>query len=221
MLIERMEAAGIPVVSANTDGIVVHMLRSKRADLDQVVWDWLLDTSFVLEETEYRLLAQRDVNSYVAVRTDGKAKRKGLMGITGLAKNPVFPIVAEAVVRFLAEGTPLVDTISAERDLRAFLAARRVTGGAVWRGEALGRVARWYLSSEVPREEALAYAKNSNKVPDSGGGRPCMVLPEVFPQDVDYRRYVAMAEEMLVDLGVSPSPPKPQRPLRKKKAVAL
>ena len=201
MLIERLEAEGVAVVSANTDGIVLHCARTKRDTIDQVVWDWQMDTSFELEETAYSVLAQRDVNNYIGVKVDGTVKRKGTFAVPGLMKNPVFPIVAEAVVNWLAHGVPLADTICECEDVRMFLAARRVTGGAVWRGEVLGKTVRFYLSSAVPLTEQIKYCSNGNAVPQSAGARPCQILPTSFPTDVDFGRYIALADRALTSVG--------------------
>ena len=217
MLIERFELAGVSVASANTDGVVVYASKGLAGACDQVVWDWQLDTGFELEATPYLILAQRDVNNYVAIGAGGKVKRKGLFTEPGLAKNPACSVVSQAVVRYLAEGRSLETHILMEDDIKAFVSARRVTGGATWRGQRLGKVVRWYYSREVPDDEVIAYAKNSNKVPNTGGARPCMQLPSERPKDLNYDRYLAMAKDLLVDIGVfPPPPPKPKAPRRAK-----
>ena len=203
MLIERLEAAEIRVVSANTDGVVAVCPNNLRGTLDDIVWNWQMDTSFELEETRYRLIAARDVNNYMAVTPDGKVKRKGVFAKPGLSKNPAFPIIYGAAVGYLADGTPIGDTIRGCNDIREFCAAQRVTGGTVWREQMLGKVVRFYLSTAVPQTEHIRYAKNTNRVPNSHGGRPCMAIQKDFPEDVDYARYIEMAEEILVDVGAA------------------
>jgi DNA polymerase elongation subunit (family B) len=51
MLIERLEAAGVRVVSANTDGIVVYHSETQFDAVDEITFDWMLDTSYQLERT--------------------------------------------------------------------------------------------------------------------------------------------------------------------------
>ena len=200
-LIERLEAVGIRVVSANTDGVVALCPGASSGDLDREVWGWMLDTGMELVRTRYRLLAQRDVNSYVAVTEGGNLKRKGAFASPGLWRNPNHPVVADAAVALLAAGVPIADTVASRSDARGFLAARRVTGGASWRGEPLGRVARWYLSSDVPRSERILYASNGNAVPGTDGARPCQMLPDGLPSDLDLARYMSMAEDLLRSAG--------------------
>lgn len=67
MLIESLELAGIPVVSANTDGIVIKCPRSKLAKLNYLVGCWELNTGFDTEETRYKALYSKDVNNYIAI----------------------------------------------------------------------------------------------------------------------------------------------------------
>ncbi|MBV5345047.1 MAG: hypothetical protein JZU63_05695, partial [Rhodoferax sp.] len=99
MLIEAIELAGARVVSANTDGVVILCPRVLEKRIEEVAFDWMLRTSFDLERTDYRALASRDVNSYVAVKLDGKVKGKGVFASTSLAKNPDDPIIAKAVAQ--------------------------------------------------------------------------------------------------------------------------
>lgn len=201
MLIERMEGAGIKVVSANTDGIVLYGPRSFESAMEVVAWDWMLDTSFELERTDYRALASRDVNNYLAVKLDGSVKGKGVFAPSGLAKNPDCQIIYEAAAKRIAIGAPVEQTIRNCRDVAKFVTVRRVTGGAVWNGENLGKAVRYYYATSVPSEQTINYAKNGNKVPKSQGCRPLMELPQELPSDIDYAVYELEAERLLCEVG--------------------
>ena len=202
MLIERLNAAGMRVVSANTDGVVILCKKRQQAELDAVTFEWMMDTSFELERSDYSALHSRDVNNYIAVKTDGGVKRKGIFAEPGLSKNPEFMIVGDALCALLSKRVPVEETISQCRDIRKFVAVRRVDGGAQWRDQYLGKAVRYYYSSESEAEECITYARNGNKVPKSDGARPLMVLPDAFPGDVDIDRYVDLAREALKDMGV-------------------
>ena len=65
--------------------------------------------------------------------------------------------------------------------------------------EFLGKVVRWYYGTRSPGP--IVYASNGNTVSLSYGARPCMTLPDEFPDDVDYAWYVGKAENMLRDVG--------------------
>lgn len=198
MLIERLEDRGIQVISANTDGIVVYFHKDRSHEVEVIMWDWMLDTSFELERTDYRCVASRDVNNYVAVRLDGKIKGKGIFADPSLSKNPDGTIVYKAVAQRIASGEPIEKTIRACRDITAFCTVRQVTGGALWRGELLGKAIRYYHSK---KGDVITYAKNGNKVPSSDGCRPLMDLPDAFPDDVDYFYYISKAQKLLKDIG--------------------
>jgi len=203
MLIERVEAIGAKVVSANTDGIVVFAHKRLEPDLAQVMFDWELDTSYELERSDYRSLHSRDVNNYIAVKLDGTAKRKGAFSQAGLMKNPQFEIVSDAVAAHLSGAEDYKDVIRSCRDLRKLAMVRKVTGGATWRGHDLGKAVRFYYSTSVGIDETINYTKNSNKVPQSDGAMPCLDLPDAFPDDVDFERYVGMAQMVFKQLGVN------------------
>jgi hypothetical protein len=202
MLIEWVESVGARVVSANTDGIVVLCDKAREKWLEEAMFDWMLTTSFELERADYRSIHSRDVNNYIAVKPDGKTKRKGVYAEPVLSKNPDFTIVTDAVATFLSKGTPVEDTIRGSTDVRGFVTVRQVTGGGLWRGEYLGKAVRFYYSNTVGPDECISYAKNSNKVPRSDGAKPMMELPDTLPGDVDYDRYIEMAQDALKDMGV-------------------
>jgi hypothetical protein len=202
MLIEMIEFAGACVVSANTDGIVVYS--ASEAVLERargVVADFEIISGFDMEETQYRALYAESVNNYIAVKLDGKCKSKGAYAQTGIAKNPAAPICSEAVRRYLIDGVELTDTIGECKDILQFCTVRRVTGGAVWRGEALGKTVRWYIGNDV-MTEPIRYAKNGNKVPKSDCAFPLMTVPDVFPENINLHYYLNEAEKMLSRLGV-------------------
>lgn len=200
MLIERMELNGFKVVSANTDGIVIYFRRSNLDDVRNIAFEWMLDTTYELEETEYKLIASRDVNNYVAVKTNGETKGKGVFAGASLQKNPDCLIVFEAVAQFLANGTPIKKTVTDCQDVTQFVTVRRVAGGAKWRDEYLGKAVRFYYSVAVGNDY-VEYVKNGNKVPKSEGAKPLMVLPDTLPSDIDYARYINESKELLRLVG--------------------
>lgn len=252
MLIEWHEHYGIPVISANTDGIVIDCPRDKLQVSEFLIEEWQRRTGLEMETDDYLALYARDVNNYFAIKTPDDVKRKGEYAKAGLIekKNPDVEICADAVAEFLAKGTPIEQTIFFCRDIRKFVTVQRVAGGGVklwgegprkgarvidmiptleangwvkdgrkWRkgdlllqaGDAyracfaeqtpeyLGKVVRWYYGTRSPGP--IVYATNGNNVSLSYGARPCMTLPDEFPDDVDYAWYVAKADSMLKDVG--------------------
>lgn len=201
MLIEMLHLVGIDVVSANTDGIVIRARRSQRALLDGMFALWEHTTGFQTEETQYRMIASRDVNSYVAVKAKGGVKTKGAfnLGESPLMKNPTNNICLTAVCEYLERGVPVEQTIGDCQDLRQFVTLRKVNGGAQWNGGYLGKTVRWYYSTAGA---SIHYVTNGNKVARSDGAMPAMNMPDAMPTDIDRAWYIREANDMLRDLGV-------------------
>lgn len=136
MLIEVLELNGVSVISANTDGIILRTpsaLATRRAEV--IKW-WESVTGFETERTDYRLLAQADVNTYCAIQPDGTVKLKGRLappepGPSGWP-NPTGQVCIDAVVAYLKSGVPIEYTIMGCGDVRQFLHVRAVKGGGSW-----------------------------------------------------------------------------------------
>lgn len=225
MLIEAIGHSECVVVSANTDGIVTLVPKEYEGNFARAIKRWEDATGFKTEETRYKYLASRDVNNYIAGKLKGGSKGKGAYtnpwannDLRGqLMKSPHMIVCLDAVQAFLESGKPVYETIIECTDIRKFSTARTVNGGAVFRGEFLGRVARWYWSSvskDVIRYRALNKATKKkiaegiempgavgNTVPDSDGAEVIMDLPKQLPRDIHYDRYIRYSIDMLKDIG--------------------
>ncbi len=214
--IERLEAAGISVVSGNTDGVVARVPRALvrfgdkgelQGDMAAIVRRWEEDTGFVVEATEYSALYNSSVNTYLAIRADGKIKWKGPPGNPWasndtrgiLSKNPQMTVCSDAIVAKLKHGTPYDEYIRAQADPRGFVTVIRAKGGARWRGEYVGKVVRYYWSTDG---DPIVYDGGGRKVAKTDGARPMMVLPDRLPEDINYERYVEATQKLAVELGI-------------------
>lgn len=215
MLIEYLELNNIPVVSANTDGILVKCPKHKKDEYLYIIKMWEQITGFVTEETEYKAMYSRDVNAYLAVKNDNKIKGKNTFydpwNSTNprdlywrFQKNPQAQICVEAIEKQIVNNIPFSQTIKECKDIRKFLIVRNVTGGAHKDNYYLGKTIRWYHAKNVLG--TIKYIKSNNKVPDSDGAKPCMDLPTIFPEDIDYDWYNKKTIEMLYDLAYYKSP---------------
>lgn len=204
MLIEGLEQRGVPVVSANTDGIVVKCPKEKLPVLNRIVPIWEKLANLETERTDYSSIHSRDVNNYVAIKTDGKVKLKGVFGQSNLGKNPQNDICSMALVAYLTDGAPIRQTVESCTDIRKFVTVRTVKGGAFKEGYDLGKAIRWYYARG--ETGTITYLSNGNTVSRSKGAKPVMGLPDELPDDIDYDWYVAEAEGFLMDVGVVPRP---------------
>lgn len=207
LLIAWMEEAGFQVISANTDGIIIRVKRSRMDDYHAVIKAWEKATAFQTEETPYAGVYSKDVNNYFAIKRDGSVKRKGLYAKAGLIekKNPFFEICGDAVAEYIAKGTPMLQTIKGCRDIKKFVNVRTVRGGATKDGKYLGKAIRFYISKKT--QTAIHYKipnahGTHNMVPKSQNGMPLMELPEEFPADsIDYAWYLKECRQILKDIG--------------------
>jgi hypothetical protein len=213
MFIERVYLAGLEVTSANTDGVIVKAPVDREADLEALVKDWEVSTDLEMEANDYVATFSRDVNSYIAVDSHYKAKRKGWYKENGcngrpdneqIKKNQGSEIVADALEAFFTKGKPIVETIRECRDINKFVTVRRAQGGGAFVEPGcapvyLGKAVRFYASAGSKGE--IITVKKGHLVGGSDGCRPIMRYDGQFPTDVDFEHYVNMANEHLELLG--------------------
>lgn len=196
MLIEKLTKVGAKITSANTDSVDVLRPIGIEPEIDVACLEWELETGYRLDDTPYLSKYSESVNSYVAVKTKG-VKGKGTFASDSLMKSPNRPVCSDAIKSFLSSGNPIRDHILNEKDITRFLTVRNVTGGAVYKGELLGKAVRFYHSTNG---DMLTY-KNGNKVPTSDNCKPLMDLPDAFPQDVDHDWYINECYSLLDKIG--------------------
>lgn len=209
LLIESIELAGIEVVSANTDGIVIKCPRDRKNELDNLIKQWEKQTGFETEEAIYKALYSKDVNNYIAVKENNKCKLKGAYSnhwngdkktaIFRFHKNPTTLICIDAVTNFITTGAAIAKTITECKDVTKFITVRSVKGGGHKNGVYLGKAVRWYYGKG--EKEAIYYIGSGNKVAKSDGAIPMMDLTETIPDDIDYEWYINEANSMLFDIG--------------------
>lgn len=210
MFIEALEISGIPVVSANTDGIVIHCPKNKTELMERIVKWWERTTGLNTEDTHYSALYSRDVNNYLAAKIDGGYKGKGIFTLPkdgsadALKKNQDAPICVQAVAEYLVNGTPIEKTINDSTDFTRFVVVRTVKGHGVklranGQHEYMGKTCRWYYGQDPNK---IVYASNGNSVPKSEFAEPCGKLPKKFPADLNRQWYIDNAFDVLRSLGI-------------------
>lgn len=201
LIAELIKHKGVKVLSANTDGIMVGYPKAQRDKVLKTIATNSKHTGFEYEETAYRKVAMKDVNNYFAITTKNEVKAKGLYADAGLMKNPTMPICSKAAQLYLLDGTlPEVTIRNDSQRFVDFTAIRNVKGGGEQEGVSLGRVVRWYMTTQ--KIGAIRYSSNGNLVPKTEGAKACMILPEIFPDDLDYTWYIEETYSMLNDMGV-------------------
>lgn len=208
MAIERTVLMGAEVISANTDGFTTRIKKADYLAFFKMMLFWEVETGLNTEEVRYASMHSRDVNSYFAITEKGDVKRinifkptgPGLPGSIGISKNIWAPIVAEAVIEQIKTGKPAEETINECRDIRQFGCMKKVDKGGLKNGKFLGKVVRWYYSTQ--ESDGIYSGKTGNLVGGSMGARPMMDLPSSFPPDVDYAYYHREAYNMLDSIDI-------------------
>lgn len=130
MLIEKLELAGIHVISANTDGIVTIVPRELEQTADDICHWWEKHLGLELEFTYYTKYVTEGVNSYLTVKRGGSSKFKGRMNpkmfLEDLSKGYNSPIVAKCVTEYFINGTPVMETLRNAKSILDFCRTQNV-----------------------------------------------------------------------------------------------
>tara|TARA_R100000995_G_C3484522_1_gene126350 strand:- start:961 stop:2847 length:1887 start_codon:yes stop_codon:yes gene_type:complete len=116
MMLYEMIMEAIPEATPllqNTDGVETIIPRSKIDLYMEVCKKWEEITNLVLEHDQYKKLILADVNNYIAIDNNGKAKCKGRFEFENLAlhKNKSKLIIPKAIYAYFVDGTLPEDTL--------------------------------------------------------------------------------------------------------------
>lgn len=146
MLAERLASEmRIPctVLQVNTDGITIKMHRDMEAKQIDICEQWEKDTGLVLEYAMYKKMVIRDVNNYLAVDLDDKAKPKGCFevipmqnGAIAYNKNWSMRIVPKVLHEYYMYGVPVEEGVRDSRNIYDFTIGFRARGD--WKIYAIG-----------------------------------------------------------------------------------
>lgn len=132
MLIEDLQLKNYKVISANTDGITLHIPKNEIDNVRQIYKEWEILTGFTLEETFYERYIRKDVNNYLAKyytinekgeKSKTKFKHKGCFlnqEDKPLSKGYKYPIIARVIEQYFLNDIPVKDVIYNHRDIYDF-----------------------------------------------------------------------------------------------------
>lgn len=219
MLCESLELAGIEVVSANTDGIVVKLHKKNKAKFEEIADEWKRLTKLDADSEEYRCYINRDINNYVIEELNGKVSYKGALHPTmyavDLQKGYDMPIVAKAVVDYFLNDKPILETLYECKNILDFCKTQNVgrqfhvefTVGT--KREILQKNVRFYVTNKGGVIEKV----NDNSGDRSGlcAGKQVTILNTLDDKRIEYRNinYSYYYQEALkiidpIKLSISP-----------------
>ncbi len=162
MLIESLTSIGCSVVSANTDGITTIVPLTKESDYYRSCKAWEDLTRMGLEYVEYETLIQRDVNSYIALKSGYRnaktdQEKENLRKLKGyfvdkaqLGKGLSPNIIPIALFKYFVDDVPVRETIKNHTDIKDFLMSQGVGREFIvkWKGIKQQRNNRFYACTD-------------------------------------------------------------------------
>lgn len=232
MLCEELEGNGIPIISANTDGLMVKVYEDKEEDFNRIVDWWQKTTGMSMDADVLHCLIARDVNNYIAqfrvkdkktgelkLEDELKGTFNPLMYLNDLQKGYSMPIVSKAVYDYFINHIPVMDTLKAATNILDFCMTQNV--GRQFHVEET-KVVDGKYTVHVCQRYVRFYVSNSGcmieKVHNISGARQRMAAGvqvkvcnslddvDIALRDINYKYYYDEAYKIInpVKLGISP-----------------
>jgi hypothetical protein len=189
------------ILMVNTDGIVT------AEDPTAAILAWEREMNMVLETKKIKRYVIKDSNNHVLQYDDNSLKVKGTHFAfeQTSSKQTNFAAVRRAVVNHLLYGTFVESTLKECRNLHEFLGAYS-KGPTIQQvkkalnpqdpGEPMPDLCRYYLGAG-DHHLYRRNAKTWTRCADTQGFVVANAIPLEWPQDLDYTKYVQMAESLL------------------------
>lgn len=224
MVVEALELAGIHVVSANTDGIIVKLPKDKENEFKDITDAWCAQNKLGADSERYKLFVTRDINNYFDIQSNDKVEYKGSLDphqyLKDLRKGYDMPVVAKAVFEYFANGVSVMETLRNHKDILDFCKTQNVGKQfeVVYQKVVDGKVVdvhsqrhvRFYVSTKgvVIMKENV----NDGKRSVLASGKPVIILNKLDDVDIalrniDYKYYYEEAYKIInpIKLGISPN----------------
>jgi hypothetical protein len=225
-----MDIPEMQMIQINTDGLTFRVPRTRRPDVKRITDWWQAHTLLELEEATYSRMCIRDCNSYIAIGTNGKLKRKGAYeyniekpgakGNLGWHQNHsalVIPMAAEAA---LVHGESVRDFILNHDNIYDFMLRTKVprtsrlvlqTGSSLWPDgeQQLQNICRYYVSrapdagSLIKIMPPLAKAPTKERRIGINVGwnvTECNDIRSAVGRDINFEYYITEAEKLVLPL---------------------
>ena len=224
MVIESLELAGIHVISANTDGIIVKLYKDKEEQFKTITDSWCQFNKMTADSERYKIFITRDINNYFNVQTNGDIEFKGALDpkqyLKDLKKGYDEPIVAKAVFEYFTNNIPISETLRKHTDILDFCKTQNVgkqfdvVYSIVENGQiktiTSQRHVRFYVSTKgvIIQKQHKVTKKRSNLA----SGRPVVILNSlddkpIEERNIDYGYYYEECYKIIdpIKLGISPN----------------
>lgn len=201
-LIEDLEQ--FDLIQSNTDGLVYRIPIEHMDEVKSIVKAWENRTKMTMEYDYTTLIAQRDVNNYIAVFDNGKIERKGGTVKESKPCDYDLPIVKDAITEYFVHGIPVDEYINNVNDLAPFMKTYKLMGSYVRAlhgdEQQQGKVFRVFASRS--RKDKCLYKQKEGKNPEKFAGCPmrCKIINTdirglAVPEWLDKKWYIEQAKK--------------------------
>lgn len=201
-LIEDLEQ--FDLIQSNTDGLVYRIPIEHMDEVKSIVKAWEKRTKMTMEYDYTTLIAQRDVNNYIAVFDNGKIERKGGAVKESKPCDYDLPIVKDAITEYFVHGIHVDEYINNVNDLAPFMKTYKLMGSYVRAlhgdEQQQGKVFRVFASRS--RKDKCLYKQKEGKNPEKFAGCPmrCKIINTdirglVVPEWLDKKWYIEQAKK--------------------------
>lgn len=217
LLEEYYLLGGVELLSANTDGIVIHYPKELDDKVQEIHDKWEQVTQSILEDTFYKKIISRDVNNYIAEIIDGdsgktiKFKYKGCFEIDpDYHKNKSQRIVAIALKEYFINNVPIYKTIKNHKNIYDFCIGKKATGKTYYMTvdgygvyEYNDKVIRYYIK----RDGRLLFKQlDEERRSAVNKGFKVKMFMEYFDSDdyeIDYMYYINECRKIINPIEIS------------------
>lgn len=206
-LIEQLEAAGYPVITANTDSITFR--RKGRGNYEPILRAFEQKWNITFEHTHIKQLVGLDINNYFLIDEHDKIKGRGLFDVfRSFDENKskqINRIIPRSIVQYYTHGTEPEEFVRQKQHaFTDYINWSSLKVPALWGNEYYtdftgegGRVLRWYRSTAELSPIILKRVKGDARLPLSERCRIVLTLPDNRPNDIDYDWYAREARKWI------------------------
>lgn len=217
-LIEKVELEfkdNAEFIQGNTDGVMFRF--NSKEDLDKylkICEDWCKRTKMDLDHDIISKVIQKDVNNYIFIESDKKAKSKGAyVKKLSLLDNDL-PIVNKALKEYLINNVSIEDTILNCNNLIDFQKCVKITGNykyALYGQEKIKLKVIRVFASKLASDPCIMKVKVDFKNPEKIGNTPDRafivndnIVDMKIPSKLDKSWYINLAKKRLEDFAPEP-----------------
>ena len=212
MLAEKlMEVSSLRLIQLNTDGLTVKVSSDEKQTVDDICKEWMDKTGLELEESVYKRMAIRDVNSYLALDIEDKVKQKGAyqykdMGWHTNQSALVIPMAAEHALLYDGD---YEEFIYNHKNIYDFMLRTKVPRNSRLVGvdedgeHPLQNITRYYVANDgVSLVKCMPPLKEGGDerrigVESKWKVKTCNNIKD-YDRDIDYEYYVKETEKLLL-----------------------